>query len=216
MKLKSIYDKVYDLDERIDKVIKAMIKHDKSLDSKKIKRIVSDMANWHIQKSDSAALSLYGEKDMLKLVMEDKKMLLDIFDMNSYLTKLSNEITDDYYEKMLDDDFRRKIVKCSLFESIKLGGLNKGCEYGLVLARIFNFDLAIPMTYASYDNGVLDEGFNKCVDTYLQLGGSSNIYVLNSYFKGNRKDKYNMDDLNEDIKILKMHHCLKEKVNSIN
>lgn len=204
------------LDVKKEKAIKKLIKEDSNLNEKNLNGLINFIAIYHTNQFKRIPEKLYHNqnKDLIDVSTESNDLLLQIFNMNE-LYKVLNENSN--YEKQkfeYDDNFRRKIMNVALYEIISLNGKEKGSEYGLIFAKMFNFSLELPMQYASYD-GMYDERFIKYVDTYLGLGGSTTLYWLPNYFDNIEKNKYDMEDLNEIVYKLK-NYLNKNKVNSIN
>lgn len=196
-------EKAYNLDYKIDKKIKNEIKKDNNLDFDSIKELIVMITNWHIEKINH--ISKYYEDDLLHIVDEDVEILLDIFDMNSFLPNIKESLTEYEYNKFVkDDDYRRNIMYVSLLNIINTGGPDIGSEYGLIFSKAFNFDYATSMMYASYDSSMLNKRLSEFINKYLSLGGSTNVYWLPNYFNDNEKDKYIMEPLYEVVKCIKM------------
>lgn len=210
MALFKINDKAYNLDYKINKKLKNEIKKDNDLNFDNLKKLVTELTNWHIENSNNASDKLY-EGDLLKLVDEDVKTLLDIFDMSSFLLNIKETLNETEYNKFVEDDtFRRNIMYAALLNIIKIGGAYKGSEYGLVFSKAFNYDYATSMMYASYSKSMLNERYIEFLNKYLSLGGSTNVYWLPNYFSDNEKNRYIMEPLYEVIKYTKLFGKINE------
>lgn len=196
-------EKAYNLDNKINKKIKNIVKKDNILNYDREKELIEYITNFYMKNIDN--YSTYYGNDLLKLVDEDNKVLLDMFNMNNLLLNLK-ELLDNYeYDKFINDDnYRRNIMYATLLNIIKIGGPYKGSEYGLIYSKAFNFDYSTSMMYASYDSSMLNERFIEFLNKYISLGGSTNVYWLPNYFKNDTKDKYIMEPLYEVVKYTNM------------
>lgn len=185
----------YDIDTIINNLVKKI--DNKEGNEKIIKGLISTVSSWYIIKAYNASLNLYGEEDMLKLASEKQKDLLNIFNANDLLNEVaSKDLIADYYTDLVNNhEFSRDIYFASLLRIIDLGGADKGAEYGLVFAKTFNYDLAIPMRYASYDSNPTNPRLSEFVSKYLELGGNKNVYWLSNYFDEDPKSRYCMEEL---------------------
>ena len=166
-----------------------------------LKRVVEEIANWHIWHTEVYSEYLKKEQ-LLDLAYEDKKILLDVFDMNKLMAKLDiimSEKIKDLFNK--NDEFKRNVMYISMLRIIEIGGKDKGSEYALIFAKAFNFDYGVTMQYASYSGSMTDPRLIKFIETYLNLGGSTKVYWLPNYF--DEKDRYNMEELEYIIKVNK-------------
>lgn len=196
-------EKAYNLDYKIGKRLREEIKIDDSLTYDNEEKLINLLADWHIKKMDH--YSNYYENDLLKIANEDTKILLDMFDMNSFMEFLKGKIENYEYDKFENNyTYRRNIMYVALLQIIKNGGAYKGSEYGLIFSKAFNFDYATSMMYASYDSSMLNERFIEFLNKYLEIGGSLNTYWLPNYFSNNTKNKYDMEPLYEVYKYTKM------------
>ena len=192
MFFKSATEKIYNLENKKQKVIKNLIKEDNSLREDNLNELINLISIYHINKFKTLSQHLYNNKEnLVDVAKESKELLLKIFNINNLyqLLKQNPSYENQRFEK--DDEFRRKIMNASLYQVISIGGKEKGPEYGLIYAKMFNYSLGLPMQYASY-NGIYDERFIKYVDTYLGLGGSDKLYWLPNYFDSTEKNKYSM------------------------
>ena len=212
MRFRSSLEKSYNLTYKIQKNIKKLLKKQPELEEDKIYKLINDIVMWHINNFDQAADTLY-QGDLLKLARDNQKLLLDIFNMNNFLEKIKNDYDKLYYDNFSKYNIRRELFKNVLYKIIEDNPNGKGSEYGLLFAKAFNFDLSIPMRYASYEQGLFDPRFIEYVKTYKELGGT-NTYVLSDYYKKKNSSKYNMEELNDVIYNLKLHGYLSNKVNS--
>ena len=211
MKFISSTEKVYNLEIKKEKQINELLKKDKTLSEQEVNILISIITAWSICKYSNASKELYKDSNMLKLAREDKKLLLEIFNMNSLLGNLNKVLKEEEYQRFLNDDsYRRKIMYLSLLQIINQGGKTYGAEYGLVFAKTFNFDLATPMHYASYEDGMSDPRLKEYIEVYLKLGGSKDVYWLPSYYSDNKKQKYNMEELSYIINFLEIKQYLKK------
>lgn len=209
-------EKFYNLDIKKEKLIKNLIKQDNRLNEKNLNGLVNMISIYHTNQFKNIPNQLYHnqDKDLIDVSKESRDLLLQIFNMNE-LYKILKESTN--YEKQRfeqDDNFRRNIMLASLYDIISSNGKYRGAEYGLIFAKAFNYNISVPMQYASYD-GMFDERFIKYVDTYLGLGGTDKMYWLPSYFDMNKKNKYDMEELYKVIDIISSY-LNENKVNSMN
>lgn len=212
MKFKSATEKAYNLDLKKERKINKMLKSDKTLNKEVIEKIVSIISAWSICKYNNVTKELYNENNMLKLASEDQKTLLKIFDKSSLLNNLEKVLEKEEYIRFTKNDtYRREIMFLSLIQIIIQGGKTYGAEYGLVFAKTHNFDLSTPMRYASYEEGIKDPKLKEFVDTYLKSGGSKNVYWLPTYYSENKKNKYNMEELEYVISYLELNNYAKQK-----
>ena len=211
---KSRIEKNYNLELKIEELKKNLIKRDNVINKKHLDGLVNTISLYYKNQFKGVPNNLYQDedKDFLNLAREDKTLLIELFDMNN-LYQLLN-FTPNYERNRFEKDyeFRRSVMNIALYETILENGKGKGAEYGLIFAKIFNLDLSIPMTYASYD-GMFDERFQKFYNTYKDLGGSLNTYWLPNYFDAEGKEKYDMENLSELIPELE-YTISKYKVNS--
>ena len=211
MKFRTSNEKSYNLEYKIEKGIMNLIKADNKIDKKNLEQLVNKVAYHHIDQFTNVPKKLYpnDNKDLVDIAKEPQENLLKIFNIDRLYKSLN--LNPNYVVKKFEnnDEFRRKVMKISLYKIISSGGKNYGSEYGLIYAKTFNFLLDTPMRYVSYKDGILDERFIKYVDTYLELGGSPNVYWLKNYFSDNTKAKYDIEELGEVIKILNLY--LKER-----
>lgn len=211
MKFISSTEKAYNLELKKEKQINELLKKDKSISKEEVEKIISIITAWSICRYSNASKELYKDSNMLKLAREDKKLLLEIFNMNSLLGNLNKVLKMEEYQRFLDDDsYRRKIMYLSLLQIINQGGKTYGAEYGLVFAKTFNFDLATPMHYASYEDGMSDPKLKEYIDIYLKSGGSKDVYWLPSYYSDNKKNKYNMEELRYVMSFLEIKQYVKK------
>lgn len=211
MKFISSTEKAYNLELKKEKQINELLKKDKSISKEEVEKIISIITAWSICRYSNASKELYKDSNMLKLAREDKKLLLEIFNMNSLLGNLNKVLKEEEYQRFLDDDsYRRKIMYLSLLQIINQGGKTYGAEYGLVFAKTFNFDLATPMHYASYEDGMSDPKLKEYIDIYLKSGGSKDVYWLPSYYSDNKKNKYNMEELRYVMSFLEIKQYVKK------
>lgn len=215
MFFKNTNDKIYNLDNKKQKIIKNLIKEDIQLNDLSLNELINLVALYHNNKFRQIPAQLYDNNgDLIDVSKESKELLLEIFNIDE-LYKMIDENSNYEKEKFEKNDvFRRNIMNAALYQIIMLGGKEKGPEYGLIFAKMFNYDIEVPMQYASYD-GIYDVRFIKYVDTYLGLGGSNSIFWLPNYFSENKKDKYVMEPLYEITDRIK-EYINKSKVNSIN
>ena len=213
MFFKNSMDKTFDLQQRKQKVIKDLIKNDSRLKEISLNELINTISIYHTNKFVNSSKELYNSNDLIDVAKESKELLLKIFNMDELYKKLGKEKSYEIEKFEYNDDFRRKVMNASLYQIISMNGKEKGPEYGLIFAKMFNYSLELPMQYASY-NGMFDERFIKYLDTYLGLNGSSNIYLLPNYFDDSN-DKYYMEDLGEVIELVKAY-LKANKVNSIN
>lgn len=212
MKFRSAIEKAYNLEVKKERKINKMLKSDKSLNEKVMEKIISIISAWSICKYNSETKELYNENNMLKLASEDQKLLLKLFDNNGLLNYLEKVLEKEEYAKLKNEDnYRRDIMYLSLIQIIIRGGKTYGAEYGLIFAKTHNFDLAIPMHYASYEQGIKDPKLKEYIDTYLKLGGSKNVYWLPTYYSENKKNKYDMEELEYVINYLELNEYAKQK-----
>lgn len=210
MKFISSTEKTYNLELKKEKQINELLKKDKSISKEEVEKIISIITAWSICRYSNASKELYKDSNMLKLASEDKKLLLEIFNMNSLLGNLNKVLKEEEYQRFLNDDsYRRKIMYLSLLQIINQGGKTYGAEYGLVFAKTFNFDLATPMHYASYEDGMSDPKLKEYIDVYLKLGGSKDVYWLPSYYSDNKKNKYDMEELRYVMSFLEIKQYIK-------
>jgi hypothetical protein len=205
----SIFTNAYDLDERVErqmrKIIKTYLKKKKTMEDKiedkiTLKNIIDEIADNHMTKLDIYTNFYSNQNDLLEIASKDNKFILDIFDMNNFIKILETIATSEEIDLFINNDqFRRNILYASLFKIIKDGGAYRGAEYGLLFAKAFNFDIAIPMTYASYDSSMSNPRLKEFIDKYFELGGSINTYWLPNYYSNNIKNKYNMLELQEVV-----------------
>lgn len=197
MKLfKNSYEKAYNLDLKINNIIKDIKKNNSSLDEEELRRLIDGFTDWFMNQSNITSTNMYKENDMLKFALEKQEVLLQNFNMNLLLKYLKESSLEHYHNKIVDDDlFRRKILYCTLLNTIKVGGRYKGAEYGLVFSKTFGFDLSIPLHYASYDSRMDNKRLKEYIDTYIELGGSKHVYWLPNYFDNDKKSKYCMEEL---------------------
>lgn len=208
----SIFTNTYDLDEKIEKQIRKIIKtyfkkkkkmEDKIEDKITLKNMIDEIAENHIIKFDMYTNSYSNENDLLEIASENKKFILDIFDMNKLIKILETVSTKEEIELFNNnDEFRREVLYTSLLEIIKIGGANKGSEYGLVFAKAFNFDISIPMTYASYDGSLNNPRLKEFINKYIELGGSKYVYWLPNYFSKDIKNRFVMEELGDVINYI--------------
>lgn len=211
MKFISATEKAYNLELRKKRYLNKIIKKDDTLNIDTIDKIISIITAWSICRYSNASKELYNDNNLLKLANEEKKLLLEIFNMNSLLNNLKNVLDEQEYTKFSNDDsYRRNIMFSSLFQIIIQGGKTYGAEYGLVFAKTFNFDLAIPMHYASYEQGMRDPKLKEFIEVYLKSGGSKDVYWLQSYYSEDKKNKYNMEELEYVIKFLEIKPYVKK------
>lgn len=211
MKFISSTEKAYNLELKKEKQINELLKKDKSISKEEVEKIISIITAWSICRYSNASKELYKDSNMLKLAREDKKLLLEIFNMNSLLGNLNKVLKEEEYQRFLNDDsYRRKIMYLSLLQIINQGGKTYGAEYGLVFAKTFNFDLATPMHYASYEDGMSDPKLKEYIDIYLKSGGSKDVYWLPSYYSDNKKNKYNMEELRYVMSFLEIKQYVKK------
>lgn len=205
----SIFTNTYDLDEKIEKEIRKIIKtyfkkkklmEDKIEDKITLKNMIDEIAENHMTKLDMYTNVYSNQSDLLDIANFSKKEILDIFDMNKLIKILETLATKEEMELFnKNDKFRRDVLYVSLLEMIKLGGANKGSEYGLIFSKAFNFDLSIPMTYASYDSSLNNPRLKEFIDKYIELGGNTQVYWLPNYFSKNIKNRFVMEELNDVI-----------------
>lgn len=205
----SIFTNTYDLDEKIEKEIRKIIKtyfkkkklmEDKIEDKITLKNMIDEIEENHMTKLDMYTNVYSNQSDLLDIANFSKKEILDIFDMNKLIKILETLATKEEMELFnKNDQFRRDVLYVSLLEMIKLGGANKGSEYGLIFAKAFNFDLSIPMTYASYDSSLNNPRLKEFIDKYIELGGNTQVYWLPNYFSKNIKNRFVMEELNDVI-----------------
>lgn len=191
-------EKTYNTDCIKNEIIRKITKSERTVVAHEISLLIDRLTYWYIERMNMACRELYVDGgDILDLANEDKKVLLDIFDQNNLFQRLNEEKT---YESKLficDDDFRRKILYGTLYNIISRTGKRYGAEYGLVFAKTYNFDLSIPMHYVSYENGITDKNLRKYVNTYIELGGPLETYVLPKYY--DTKDRYDVEELRSII-----------------
>lgn len=212
MKFRSATERAYNLELKKERKINQMIKNDKSLDKEQLEKIISVISAWSICRYNNASKELYNENNIIKLASEEQKILLQIVDKSNLLNNLGKVLEFDEYNKFKEDDiYRRDVMYLSLIQIIIQGGKTKGAEYGLVFAKTHNFDLAIPMHYASYEQGMKDPKLKEYIDTYLKSGGSKNVYWLPSYYSENKKNKYDMEELDYVINYLQLNEYVKQK-----
>ena len=211
---KSITEKSYNLELVVKRLERHLAKKDTKINEKQLSGLVNTVAVYYKNKFKSIPEELYkGEnKDLLDLAKEDENTLRELFEIGNLYQLL--DLTSNYEKEKFkkDDDFRRQVMRIVLYETIEQNGKGAGAEYGLVFAKIFNFDLSIPMLYASYD-GMFDERFLKFYDTYLGIGGSPYAYWLPNYFDENNHSRYDMEDLSDLTPQLKKY-IDKKKINS--
>ncbi|MBE6159907.1 MAG: hypothetical protein E7157_02545 [Lactobacillales bacterium] len=212
MKFISATEKAYNLELKKERKMNKMLKSDKSLNKETIEKIVSIISAWSICRYNNASKKLYKENNLLKLASEEQKVLLQIFDKNSLFNNLEKVLEKYEYNKFKEDDnYRRSVMYLSLIQIIIQGGKTFGAEYGLVFAKTHNFDLATPMHYASYENGLTNPKLKEYIDVYLKSGGSKDVYWLPTYYSENKKDKYSMEELGYIIKYLELNNLEKQK-----
>lgn len=205
---------IYNLEYRIEKEEKKLLKKDSKLSKSELDELINLVAYYHKNQFMHVPKELYktNDKDLVDLAREDQKLLIEIFDNNNLYNLLDRHKNYAKEKFKNEDNFRRKVLELSLYEIIEQNGKGKGSEYGLLFAKIFNFDIALPMSYASYD-GIFDPKFVKFYSTYLDLNGSKNIYLFPNYYSGDPKSKYNMEDLSE-LDLRYKSYLNKYKVNS--
>lgn len=199
---KSSYDKVYNLNIRIDNIIKKEVKKDPNLDIIKLNTLIDIIFSWFVHNINNASNKMYNEIDMLKIIDEDQKILLNIFNMSSLLNRVKiDPMLCKICDKLVNNDgFRRRMLYASLLKTIETKGAYLGAEYGLVFAKTFNFNLAIPTHYASYDSKITNPRLKEYISKYLELGGNKYICLLPYYFNNDKKTKYYM---NKNIHMIK-------------
>jgi len=212
MKFKSATEKAYNLELRKERNLNCILKKNKTLNKEKIEKIVSIISAWSICRYNNASKELYNEINMLKLANEEQKLLLQIFDKSHLFANLEKVLEQDEVKKFLsDDNYRREVMFLSLIQIIIQGGKTYGAEYGLVFAKTHNFDLGVPMHYASYECGMNDPKLKEYIDAYLKSGGSKDVYWLPKYYEENKKNKYNMEELEYVINYLQLNDYIKQK-----
>lgn len=211
---KSSMEKAYNLELVIERLKRNILKKDETVNKQHLNELINTIALYHKDRFERVPNQLYKDenKDLVDLAKEDDKTLTEIFNMNNLyqLLRLHPNNTKTKYKD--DDNFRRRVMHVVLYEIIEQNGKEKGAEYGLLFAKIFNFDLAVPMHYASYD-GMFDHRFLKFYDTYLGLDGSPYTYWLPNYYDNDPKSKYNLEDLSELTPQLR-NYINKYKINS--
>lgn len=198
----------------IEREEKRLIKTYGKIDKNQLDNLVNAIATYQKTQFEFIPDKLYKNegKDLIDLAKEDIKLLSEIFDINNLYHMLDcskNELTDKFKEEY---EFRRRVLGITLYKILSKFGKEKGPEYGLLFAKIHNLNIALPMTYASY-NGMFDEKFLKFFETYKSIGGPSNIYWLPNYYDNDPKSKYNMEDLSELGPQLEKY-ISKKKINS--
>lgn len=211
---RSSTEKAYNLELIIGRLKRNILKKDETVNDRHLDELINTIALYHKDRFERVPNMLYKDenKDLVDLAKEDEKTLTEIFNMNNLyqILKLHPNYTKERYKN--DDDFRRKVMRIVLYEVIDQNGKGKGAEYGLIFAKIFNFDVSVPMHYASYD-GMFDPAFLKYYDTYLGIGGSPYTYWLPNYYDNDSKSKYNLEDLSDLTPQLKSY-INKYKINS--
>ena len=206
--------RIYNLENKKQRKIKQLRKQDNQLNITNLDELINTVAIYHINQFRLLPNQLYNNNaDLIDISKESKELLLEVFNINRLYRVLNNNYNYEKHKFENDDEFRRSVMNAVLYQIIEIGGKEKGPEYGLIFSKIFNYKIELPMQYASY-NSIYDERFIKYIDTYLELGGSDNIYWLPNYFEDN-KNKYNMEPLYEIIDIIK-GYISENKVNSIN
>lgn len=212
MKFISATEKAYNLELRKERKLNSMIKKDKSLNKQTIEKIVSIISAWSICRYNNASKQLYKENNLLKLAREEQKLLLQICDKSRLFNNLEKVLEKCEYNKFKEDDtYRRDVMFLSLIQIIIQGGKTFGAEYGLLFAKTHNFDLATPMHYAAYEQGIKDPKLEEYIDVYLKSGGSKDVYWLPTYYSENKKDKYAMEELGYIINYLELNNYEKQK-----
>lgn len=206
MNLFKSINKTFDLDYKIDykikEIMKKYIKKDKnSIEEYEniaiIKSAINEIAKWNIFRLDLSK-QLLNKEDLLDLALDEKTLLLDMFNMNQLVERLNIIFTDE--QKNLfeyNDQFKRDLMYCAMLRMIQMGGRYKGSEYALIFAKIFNYDYSIAMQYASYDGNSINPKFKKFIEIYLELGGSKNVYWLPNYF--DKESRFIMEELESVI-----------------
>jgi hypothetical protein len=203
---------VYDLDKKIDNIIKRIKKEyfDNNINdyySEKMKWMIKEISDWHTSKF-YLYLLMNNKKDLLSLIDYTNEELLTIFDMNELMQQLSIGI-DQKMKKLLieNDKFKREMFGASLYQIIKDCGRYEGSEYGMIFAKMFNFSYSIPMLYASYDSKETNPRLAEFISKYLEIGGSINTYWMPYYFDND----YSLVELNEVIRTIKLNEYSKCK-----
>ena len=65
-----------------------------------------------------------------------------------------------------------------------------------------NFDISIPMTYASYDGSLNNPRLKEFINKYIELGGSKYVYWLPNYFSKDIKNRFVMEELGDVINYI--------------
>lgn len=211
---RSSVEKSYNLELIVERLKKNIMKKDSKLNKQQLDGLINTIVLYYKNQFEFVPSNLYKNenKSLVDLANEDESTLIELFDMNNLYALLNFNSNYEREKFKNNDDFRRQVMHVVLYETINRNGKEKGAEYGLIFAKIFNFDLTVPMHYASY-NGMFDERFLKFYDTYLGLGGTPYTYWLPNYFDNDRKSKYNMEDLSDLTPQLKKY-IYKYKVNS--
>lgn len=191
-------EKTYNLSIIIERLKKALMKKYNNIDKQQLDGLVNTIAIYHKNQFKFIPNRLYQnqDKEFIDLALEDSQKLATFFNISNLYQLLkvnTNSIKQKYAQ---DDNFRREIMNIVLYEIIEQGGKDQGAEYGLVFAKTFNFNLAIPMHYATYD-GTYDYRFLKFYDVYKNIGGSLYVNILPNYYTKTDKSRYYTDDLSE-------------------
>ena len=100
-----------------------------------------------------------------------------------------------------NDQIRKDILNIVLYDLIRKYGKSNGPERALLLSKLLpgSTSSGIAMQYATYSNRY-DEKFIRFLKVYLQQPTSTeSIYWIPSYFDGDKKTKYCVEELHDVI-----------------
>lgn len=202
-------NKSFDLNYKIDNKVKEMYKNyfkksknniDEYVCISTLNSCINEIAKWNIFRFDFSQQAL-NKEEIIDFTLEDQKTLLDLFNMNQLVERLKFMFDDEQTNLFeYNDKFKRDLMYCAMLKMIQLGGRNKGSEYALIFAKMFNFDYATAMQYASYDGDQRNPRFRKFLNTYLELGGTDKVYWLPKYF--DKEDRFVMEELEDVISFV--------------